>query len=190
MPHSRPDDSRPDEASLLRQIATGDDEAFSVFYREHLDAVVAFFTRRVRDRELAFDLTAETFAAVVVSAGAYSGDAPPVAWLFGIARNKLRESLRRDRVADVARHRLGMEPIALDDVALARVEERAGSGESDLTRALQELPEITREALLARLVQELQYGEIAARMRCSEQVVRQRVHRGLKQLRANLREEA
>jgi RNA polymerase sigma-70 factor (ECF subfamily) len=182
--------SRPDEADLLRLIAAGDDAAFAVFYREHLDAVVAFFQRRVSDRELAFDLTAETFAAVVVSAGAYGGDAPPVAWLFGIARNKLRESLRRDRVADAARRRLGMEPIALDDEALQRVEERAGSGESALMRALDDLGEATRAALLARLVEELQYGEIAARLRCSEQVVRQRVHRGLKQLRANLREEA
>jgi RNA polymerase sigma factor (sigma-70 family) len=182
--------SRADEAGLLRLIAAGDDDAFSLFYREHLDAVVAFFKRRVGERELAFDLTAETFAAVVVSAGTYSGDAPPVAWLFGIARNKLRESLRRDRVADAARRRLGMEPIILDDAALERVEERAGSGESGLARALQDLPEATRAALLARLVEELQYGEIAARLECSEQVVRQRVHRGLKTLRANLREEA
>jgi RNA polymerase sigma-70 factor (ECF subfamily) len=182
--------SRADEAGLLRRIAAGDDDAFSVFYREHLDAVVAFFARRVGDRELAFDLTAETFASVVVSADTYGGDAPAVAWLFGIARNKLRESLRRDRVADAARRRLGMDPIALDDAALARVEEHAGSGESDLTRALEALPEATRAALLERLVEEREYGEIAARLACSEQVVRQRVHRGLKTLRANLREEA
>jgi RNA polymerase sigma factor (sigma-70 family) len=182
--------SQADEADLLRQIAAGDDDAFSRFYREHLDAVVAFFKRRVGDRELAFDLTAETFAAVVVSAGAYSGDAPPVAWLFGIARNKLRESLRRERVADAARRRLGMEPIVLDDAALERVEERAGSGDGALAGALAELPEATRTALLARLVEEQEYGEIATRLNCSEQVVRQRVHRGLKALRANLREEA
>jgi RNA polymerase sigma-70 factor (ECF subfamily) len=179
-----------DDAGLLRRVAAGDEDAFSTFYREHLDAVVAFFARRVGDRELAFDLTAETFAAVVVSAGTYSGDAPPVAWLFGIARNKLRESLRRDRVQDAARRRLGMEPIALDDAALERVEERAGSGESDLRRALRELPQETRAALFARLVEEQGYGEIATRLQCSEQVVRQRVHRGLKALRANLREEA
>jgi RNA polymerase sigma factor (sigma-70 family) len=179
-----------DDVELLSRIAAGDDDAFSAFYREHLDAILAFFQRRVSDRELAFDLTAETFAAVVVSAGAYGGDAPPVAWLFGIARNKLRESLRRDRVADAARQRLGMEPIALDDAALTLVEERADSGESGLQQALAELPEATRTALLARLVEEQGYGEIAARLQCSEQVVRQRVHRGLKQLRANLREEA
>jgi RNA polymerase sigma factor (sigma-70 family) len=182
--------SRGDEAGLLRRVAAGDEDAFSLFYREHLDAVVVFFERRVGDRELAFDLTAETFAAVVLSAGSYSGDAPPVAWLFGIARNKLRESLRRDRVADGARRRLGMEPIALDDAALERVQERAGGGESDLQRALAGLPEATRTALLARPVEEQDYGEIAARLECSEQVVRQRVHRGLKQLRASLEEEA
>lgn len=128
--------SRSDEADLLRRIAAGDEDAFSAFYREHLDAVVAFFQRRVRDRELAFDLTAETFAAVVVSAGTYAGDAPGVAWLFGIARNKLRESLRRDRVAEAARRRLGMEPIALDDAALTRVEERANSGDRALNSTL------------------------------------------------------
>jgi RNA polymerase sigma-70 factor (ECF subfamily) len=180
---------RSDEASVLHRVALGDDDAFSEFYREHLDAVVAFFDRRVGDRELAFDLTAETFAAVVVSAGSYGGDAPPVAWLFGIARNKLRESLRRERVADAARRRLGMEAIALDDEALLRVEERAGSGETRLARAFEELPETTRATLLARLVEEQEYGEIASRMQCSEQVVRQRVHRGLKQLRAGLKEE-
>jgi len=181
---------RDDEVGLLRRVAAGDEDAFSAFYRGHLDAVVAFFQRRVGDRELAFDLTAETFAAVVVSAGSYNEDAPPVAWLFGIARNKLRESLRRDRVADGARRRLGMEPIALDDAALERVEQRAGGGESGLQRALSELPQDTRAALLARLVEEQGYGEIAARLKCSEQVVRQRVHRGLKQLRASLEEEA
>jgi RNA polymerase sigma factor (sigma-70 family) len=182
--------SRSDEASLLRRIALGDDDAFSTFYREHLDAVVAFFRRRVGDRELALDLSAETFAAVVVSAGTYAGDAPPVAWLFGIARNKLRESLRRDRVADAARRRLGLEPIVFDDADLRRVQERADSGESVLMRALQELPEATRSALLARLVEEQGYGEIAARLHCSEQVVRQRVHRGLKQLRTEMKGES
>jgi RNA polymerase sigma-70 factor (ECF subfamily) len=179
-----------DDADGLRRIAAGDDEAFSAFYREHLDAVLAFFMRRVGDRELALDLAAETFAAVVVSAGAYRGDAPPVAWLFGIARNKLKESLRRDRVADAARRRLGMEPLVVDDARLALVEERAGSGESALTRALQELPTATRMALLARVVEEQEYGEIAVRLQCSEQVVRQRVHRGLEHLRTEIKEQS
>jgi RNA polymerase sigma-70 factor (ECF subfamily) len=182
--------SRTDDDGLLRQIADGDERAFSMFYREHLDAVVAFFARRVGDRELALDLTAETFAAVVIGAGTYAGDAPAVAWLFGIARNKLRESLRRDRVEDAARRRLGMEAILLDDAGLEQIDERAGRGESKLLQTLGELPEATRSALIARLLEEQDYGQIAARLQCSEQVVRQRVHRGLKKLRAGLKEES
>jgi RNA polymerase sigma factor (sigma-70 family) len=173
---------------LLRRIANGDDDAFAVLYRAHVNAVTAFFRRRVGDGELAFDLTAETFAAVVVDAGSYAGQAPPVAWLYGIARNKLRESLRRSQVEDAARRRIGLEPIVLDDGDLQRVEERAAAGEGDLARELGALAAPTREALLARLVEELEYGEIATRLGCSEQVVRQRVHRGLTRLRAGLKE--
>jgi RNA polymerase sigma factor (sigma-70 family) len=177
-----------DDRELLGRIAAGDDDAFGVFYRHHLDPVVAFFRRRVAQPELAFDLAAGTFAAVVVSAGSYEGAAPPAAWLYGIARNKLRESLRRGRVEHAARRRLGMEPIHLDDEDLERVEERAAVGSAALVRELAQLPEATRSALLARVVDERAYDEIAAELSCSEQVVRQRVHRGLARLRAGLRE--
>jgi DNA-directed RNA polymerase specialized sigma24 family protein len=72
--------------------------------------------------------------------------------LYGIARNKLRESLRRGRVENDARRRLGMEPVVLDDRDLERVEERALAGAGPLARALAALPDPTRRALLARIV--------------------------------------
>jgi RNA polymerase sigma factor (sigma-70 family) len=181
--------ARSDEDGLLRLIAAGDEEAFSVFYAAHREAVLGFFRARVSDRELVFDLTAETFAAVVVGAASYTGEssASGVAWLYGIARNKLRESLRTKQVEDAARRRLQMEPIALDDTDLQRVDELTRGRESALERELRALPEATRQALLARLVEERDYDEIAERLQCSEQVVRQRVHRGLKRLRAGLK---
>jgi RNA polymerase sigma factor (sigma-70 family) len=178
----------PDDGELLKRIAAGEEAAFSVFYRAHLDAVIAYFRRRVPDAELAFDLAAETFAAVVMSARTYAGDGPAAAWLYGIARNKLRESLRRGRVEHDARRRLGMEPVALDDLDLERIEGRALAGAGALATELAALPEPTRRALLARVVEERGYDEIAADLDCSEQVVRQRVHRGLRRLRAGLEE--
>jgi RNA polymerase sigma-70 factor (ECF subfamily) len=174
--------------ALLRAAAAGDDAAFALFYRRHLDGVVAFLRRRVGDPELAFDLTAETFAAVVLAAPGWRGEGEPAAWLYGIARNKLRESLRRGRVEDAARRRLRLEPVDLDDDDLRRVEEREASGAGDLAARLAELPEPTRRALVARVVDEREYAEIAAELACSEQVVRQRVHRGLRALRARMEE--
>jgi len=171
---------------LLQQIAVGDRSAFSVLYRRHLDGVLSYARRRVPEPEIAFDIAAETFAVVAVNAEAYEGRGPAVGWIFGIARNQVATALRKSRVEEQARQRLGLEPIVLTDADLERVEERAAAGSEAMTAAVAALPEPIRQALLARIVDEHEYPEIAARMKCSQQVVRQRVHRGLSALRTTL----
>jgi RNA polymerase sigma-70 factor (ECF subfamily) len=178
-----------DDSALLRRAAAGDDEAFAAFYRRHLDGVVAYLRRRVAEPEVAFDLTAETFAAAVAGAGSWRGEGDPAAWLYGIARNKLRESLRRGRVEDVARRRLRLEPVELEDADLAAVELRADAGTAGLDAWLAALPEPTRRAVVGRVIEEREYAEIAAELACSEQVVRRRVSRGLAALRSRIEED-
>jgi RNA polymerase sigma factor (sigma-70 family) len=166
------------------ELLAGDAEGFGVFYARHEDALLAFFLRRVRRPDLAADLTAETFAAALGSRRTHDperGDAR--GWLFGIARNVLAGSLRRGRVEDAARRRIGLERLVLDDAALARVEELAGA---PALAALDALPDDQRAAVAGRVVQERTYEELAAALRCSESVVRQRVSRGLRTLRARL----
>jgi RNA polymerase sigma-70 factor (ECF subfamily) len=159
-------------------------EDFGAFYEAHVGAVTAYVARRVARPEVVFDLVAETFARALAHRGNYDPRrGPEVAWLFGIARNLMTDAARRGRVADAARRRLGMEPIALDDDGLARVEER---GSIELREALAALPPSQREAVLRRVLAEQPYPEIAAHVGCSEQVVRQRVSRGLAALRRGL----
>jgi RNA polymerase sigma factor (sigma-70 family) len=178
----------PEDHELLRRAAQGDDDAFAAFYRRHLPVVVGFHLRRTGRPELAFDLAAETFAAVLVALPSYRADhGVPAAWLFGIANNKLRESLRRGRVEMAARQRLQHEPIALEDEALGRIEELGSrTTEDDVRAALADLPEEQRALLLERVVDERPYAELAQDLDCSEAVVRQRVHRGLRHLRSRL----
>jgi RNA polymerase sigma-70 factor (ECF subfamily) len=177
------------DAALVARIARGDQDALSSLYGRHLDTVLAYLHRRTEDPELAFDLAAETFAAVVLSARRYRpGPEPAAAWLIGIARHKLLESLRRGRVESAARRRLRLEPIMLADDELERVEERVSAGSEQLNALLANLPEEIRSALLARVVDQRAYGDIARELRCSEQLVRQRVHRGLTRLREGLEE--
>jgi RNA polymerase sigma factor (sigma-70 family) len=181
-----------DDAALLAATAAGDERAFEAFYRRHLAAVTGFHLRRTGRRELAFDLTAETFAAVVVGCGGYDpARGSATGWLFGIAAHKLHDSLRRGRVEASARERLRHEPVALLDADLERVDElAAGVDERRLATLLAGLPDDQRDAVLARVVDERPYLEIAADLRCSEAVVRQRVHRGLRRLRGGLEEPA
>jgi RNA polymerase sigma factor (sigma-70 family) len=181
-----------DDDALLLAAARGEQAAFEFFYRRWLAAVMGFHLRRVQVRETAFDLTAETFAAVVVSCGEFDPQRGPApAWLFAIADHKLRDSLRRGRVEASARRALDHQPVVLEDEDLVRVEELASLGAgARLERLLEELPPTQREAVRARVLDERSYATIATELRCSQAVVRQRVHRGLRRLRERLQETA
>lgn len=157
---------------------------FGAFYDRHLVAVAAFVGGRVRAPDVAFDLVAETFARALEKRAQYDPTrAPAVAWLLGIARNLIVDGARRGQVESTSRTRLGMAPVELDDEQLRVIEE---AGRVDLRQALSAIPADQREAVLRRVVLEMPYSTIATELRCSEQVVRQRVSRGLSALRSNL----
>lgn len=181
-------DNRGDD-ELLLATAAGDVDAFGEFYRRHVSVVLGFLARRTGSDELAADLAGETFAAALLACRRYRPNgAPALAWLLGIAQNKLRESVRRGRVDQRARERLGMPILRLDDDDLARVEDLAGEGELALS-LLERLPAAQLDAVRARVLADRGYSELAAERGCSEQVVRQHVSRGLKRLRALVKEE-
>src|ERR1700754_435877 len=180
-------DDRSDDDLLAATRA--EPEAFAAFYRRHVDGLLAYFARRTRDAELAADLTAETFAAALGGAHRHRPDrGPAIAWLYGIARRQLAHALRKGVVEDRARRRLGMSPLTLTDEALERGEAMATADVSArvLREGLEALPDDQREAVLARVLAEEDYADIAARTRTSESVVRKRVSRGLAGLRARM----
>jgi RNA polymerase sigma factor (sigma-70 family) len=179
------DDHRTDD-ELLTEVVRGDDAAFAVIYRRYLPVVVRWCLRETRNRELAADLSAEVFATALTAAPRYRpGQGPAVAWLLGIARNKLRESRRHGRVESSARRRLGLETLEISDADLERVEELASLDEEILARVAA-LPADQRAALLSRVVEERSYEEIALELRCSQAVARQHVSRGLRTLRTQM----
>lgn len=168
-------------------------EAFAVFYRRHERAMLVFFLRRTPGAEVAADLTAEVFAATLGSVRRFRpGRKPAVAWLYGIANNKLAVSRSRGRVEQRARKRLHAEPLVLTDDALERVEALADAERSaEVVRELMDrLPAEQHDAIHSHILDERAYEEIARDLRCSQAVVRQRVSRGLRTLRTGLSEES
>lgn len=180
-------DQMSDEA-LLR-LAAHAPEAFATFYRRHENAMLVFFMRRTRQAEIAADLTAEVFAAALGSAHRFRPrKEPAVAWLYGIANHKLASSVRRGRVEDRARQRLGMQPVVVTDEALDAVVALADAQRSAavLAELLDRLPPDQHQAVRMHVIDERDYHDIADELTCSQAVIRQRVSRGLRTLRSQL----
>ncbi len=175
------------DAELVARVARGDRAAFGELYDRYLPLVLRWSLRETRNREIAADLAAETFAAALIASPRYRAAKGQVGtWLLGIARNKLRESRRHRRVEDSARRRIGLQPAELTDDDLERVEELVSLEGSGVVAMLDALPAALREAVAQRVIEERSYEEIATELSCSESVVRQRVSRGLRNLRSQL----
>ena len=166
-----------DEALLV----SGDLEDFGLFYDRYVRSMLAFFQRRVRDPEVAADLTAETFAAAMVSRARFRGAAPSgAAWLFAIAQHKLADYWRRGSAEVRMRARLGMEPV---EVGAEDAEMIRWLGDEVAAQIIEDLPAEQRDAIRAHVLEDRDYAEIARAQRLSEVTVRKRVSRGLRILR-------
>jgi RNA polymerase sigma-70 factor (ECF subfamily) len=107
---------------------------------------------------------------------------------LGIARNLLARTWQRGKIEQRARRRLGVEPVAVSDASLERIE--ALTDQSDpsnpLLAALDALPETQREAIRAHVLDEQPYSELCRQLGLPEATIRQRVSRGLARLRTTL----
>jgi len=168
---------------LLRAAKAGQAEAFGVFFSRHSETVLAFLRRRTANAETAADLTAETFAAALLSVhrGHIDDINNGAPWLIGIARHKLIDSYRRGRVEDAARRELGLARVPVTDDDIARIDRL--SADRQLPAALEELSPDERRAVIERIVLERDYEQIARDAHQSAVVIRKRVSRGLARLR-------
>jgi RNA polymerase sigma-70 factor (ECF subfamily) len=151
---------------------------------------------------IAEDLAQETCAAAWRSARGPERAEEYGAWLAGIARNicrswrrsQLRETSRVATTApdktDGADH---LDELAVETADLADLVERQELALL-LDHALAYLPAETRQALVAKYIEEAPLAEVAARMGMSESALAARLHRGKRALRriltTELREEA
>jgi RNA polymerase sigma factor (sigma-70 family) len=177
--------SREDRVMARERLSSQD---LAEGYARDARRLLTWFTRRTTDAQLAVDLVAETYARAFASRRRFRGDPGDgddlAAWTWGIARNVLHDALRRGGGERRAIRRLGLEPPALDDFEIARIEELAelGTLRAAVADALDDLSPEQREAVRLRVVAELDYCAIARRLGISEQAARTRVSRGLRAL--------
>lgn len=161
--------------------AAHDQDWFRRVYVETYRSLLAYARRRI-DPATADEVVADTF----LTAWRRRADVPDGSerlWLFGVARNMIRNAARSSRRSEAAQHRLRLAhlPEADDPVA-------TGTGErSALIRsALGALSEADREVLMLVAWEELSHAEVGEVLGISANASAIRVHRARKRLAANL----
>ena len=162
-------------------------EDIAAMYGRHAGELLRFLARRTFDPDAAIDLLAETFAVAFEDREKFRGEGAETerAWLFAIARRRLLDFHRHGRIERRSLAKLGVERRALTDGEYDRIEELAVSESlrEAIGAELQRLPDVDRELLRLRVVDELPYVEVAHELGISEQAARARVSRALRALR-------
>jgi RNA polymerase sigma-70 factor, ECF subfamily len=181
-----------------RGLESGPDESFRRLFEEHYRKVFLFFVRRGFPDDECEDLAQEVFLRVHKHLGSFRGEARVETWLFQIAANLYRNTLR----GKAALKRQALE-VVLNEEAVPAAPEPAGplheaaepgpfeqvlakERSRILHGAIEELPCQMRRCLLLRVDQDLKYREIAELLRISIETVKAHLFQARQLLRIRL----
>jgi RNA polymerase sigma-70 factor, ECF subfamily len=147
---------------------------FETVVRAYANDVFRYLYWLCRDRNVAEDLSQETFARAWAAWEDQRDEKALKAWLFTIARNEHARLYERKR--------LDIDPDAELDAIVSRTTSDPGMA-IDIRRAFALLPDAYREPLLLQVLGGLTSAEIAAATLSSEDAVNMRLSRARKSLR-------
>lgn len=150
-------------------------------FRSHYRDVYRFLLRRTHDHGRAEELTQRVFVDAAASLDDRPDDPPLLAWLYHVAQRRFIDDVRRRRTAEAA------------ELLLPQSEEAPVQYGSDVTKAIRDaiafLPEEQRVVVVARLLEDRSFAEIAKRANVSEAAAKMRFARGLAVVRDRLADE-
>jgi len=173
------------DLALLADIAAGNQAAFERLYRLYETRVFQYISTLVSNSALAEEIVGDTMMAVWRGAGTFSGCSRVSTWIFGIARHKALDALRRtgrtqrevdlDGAADL---------VASEDSPFDQVQRN--QTENLTKRALSTLSRDHHEILRLVFYEELPYEDIAALLSIPTNTVKTRVFYAKQQLKRHL----
>jgi RNA polymerase sigma-70 factor (ECF subfamily) len=167
----------------LIEAAKRDRSRFGELYESNFERVYAYIARRVRDRDVAQDLTADVFHSALKNLGQFEWRGLPFsAWLYRIAANAIvdrSKSAGRRIASEVEVEELPDRAEAGPD--LDEIEHRAR-----LFKLVERLPRDQSKVIVMRFAEQRSIREIASALKRSEGAVKQLQFRGLQNLRVRL----
>jgi RNA polymerase sigma-70 factor, ECF subfamily len=184
---SRPDPSDPatEVWALIERAQAGEAEAFGLIYDRYVDTVFRFVYFRVGNRQLAEDLTSDTFLRALKRIGSFTWQGRDLgAWLVTIARNLVADHFKSGR------YRL---EVTTGDVLDADREDRGPEGSPEaavvehitnvaLLTAVKQLNPEQQECIVLRFLQGFSVAETARAMGKNEGAIKALQYRAVRAL--------
>ncbi|WP_328851499.1 sigma-70 family RNA polymerase sigma factor [Micromonospora globbae] len=184
---SRPDPSDPatEVWALVERAQAGEAEAFGLIYDRYVDTVFRFVYFRVGNRQLAEDLTSDTFLRALKRIGSFTWQGRDLgAWLVTIARNLVADHFKSGR------YRL---EVTTGDVLDADREDRGPEGSPEaavvehitnvaLLSAVKQLNPEQQECIVLRFLQGFSVAETARAMGKNEGAIKALQYRAVRAL--------
>jgi RNA polymerase sigma-70 factor (ECF subfamily) len=172
----------PDIAAAARE----DPAAFGIIYRRYIERVYRYVYHQVYNAEDAEDLTAQVFMSAWESLPRYEERGLFTAWIFGIARNKVR-AFRRNQRVDLPLEKINDQSTYKPD-PFTQIE--ADESLTSLREIIAGLPGEQQELLSLRFGGGLTYRQIGAVVGKSEAAVKMQMSRLLDRMRAEWEDKA
>ncbi len=167
----------PDEA-LISALNEGDLSAFEVLYYRYRDWIVSLAHRFTGDREDALDVLQETFAYFHRKFPGFVLSCRLTTFLYPVVKN-LFDCRAAQRQRFIGRDE------ALDFVPAPPSNVDASEDMEQLAATLKTLPEIHREVLLMRFIDDLSLEEIAVALGIPLGTVKSRLHNAMEAIRSS-----
>lgn len=158
------------EMILVQQARRGKREALEALVEQYYPKIYQYIYYRVSNREMAQDLTQETFLKLVKSIRRYQPTASFSTFLYRIAHNTVIDSYRVSHPA---------ENIDLVEDAVSESDMQDAEQRLDVASVLAKLPEEQQECMILYYYQQLTYREISVVLQIPVPTAKSRVQRGL-----------
>ncbi len=181
------------DLQLVQRVQQGDKSAFDLLVRKYQHKVLKLVGRFVNDSAEAEDVAQEAFLKAYRALRSFRGDSAFYTWLYRIAINTAKNALVSNRRRPVDFNLDMQDPdqyerqnrlreIDSPDRLLLTDEIR-----DTVQRAIAQLPEDLRTAIVLRELEGLSYEEIAEAMDCPVGTVRSRIFRAREAIDVKLR---
>ena len=169
----------------MLKVQAGDLNKMGLLYERHKSDLFAYFYRNTNNRTVSEDLVQNTFIRLINSRQQFKGTGQFAYWMYHIARNTWIDNYRKK---DPIMKASNIEDSNLKNEWESNEDDNKEVYKKQLEFALQQLNEEKREAIILSRYHGMTYKTIAEICDCTENTVKSRVMRGIKEIKQILKE--